>query len=158
MFQKLQANIPRLIVILIGALVLLQARAIHKSYGLRYFRVIKTYRSESALERSAIISGGIEFADYMDFLRKTIPEDSKVILPPREPVQALANIGYMQYFLMPREILNCGISEVEECVLRMTGDKSYIITAWKFPPHETALEVKRFIPFTEGKGGVYAPK
>jgi hypothetical protein len=139
-------------------LAFLQAMHVHKTYGRRYLLQVYENRAESALDRSAIFSEGHEFADYIAFLRETVPENAKVILPPREPVQSLANVGYMQYFLMPRDIQNCGTDEVEACVLRMTGPTSYIITAWKFPPADLALQVKRFIPMPGEERGVYAPK
>jgi len=135
-----------------------QAIRVQQGYGAKYIRSIYKYRSVSAVDRSAIYGQGVEFAAYIDFLRSVIPENAKVILPPREPVQPLANIGYVQYFLMPRSIQNCGITEVEACILRMTGLTSYIVTAWKFPPEELALQVKKFVPFPGGEGGVYVPK
>ena len=147
-----------LLVIVFLTCTIAQAVRVHQSYGSKYLYEIYQYRSKSALDRSALFSEGMGFAAYMEFIRKIVPEDAKVILPPREPVQALANIGYMQYFLMPRELHNCGIDEVEACVLRMTGENSFILSAWKFPPHDIALMVKRFIPFVDGEGGIYVPK
>jgi len=114
-------------------------------------------RSRTALARSAAIFDGDTFADYMVFLREVIPEDAKVILPPHEPVQNMANIGLMEYFLMPRELHNCGIAEVEACILRATGPTSYIVTAWQFPPQGIAEQVKDFVPFRDGLG-VYVPR
>jgi len=158
MNRRVLKYVELLLAAVLLSLAFLQAMRVHTTYGRRYFLQVYENRTESALDRSAIFSEGREFADYMTFLRETIPEDAKVILPPREPVQSLANIGYMQYFLMPREIQNCGTDEVEACVLRMTGPTSYIITAWKFPPADLALQVKRFIPMPGGERGVYAPK
>ena len=140
------------------SLAFLQVIRVHTTYGRRHITQVFENRAYSALDRSAIFSEGREFADYMAFLREIIPEYAKVILPPREPVQSLANVGYMQYFLMPRDIQNCGTDEVEACVLRMTGPTSYIITAWKFPPADLALQVKRYIPMSGGERGVYVPK
>lgn len=113
-------------------------------------------KDQPAILRSAIVLKGQEFADYIDFVRQTVPENAKLILPPHTPVQAYSNMGLMQYFFMPRELHNCGVDEVDECILRMTGPTSYIITAWKFPPRDLALQVKEFLPFKDDKG-VYAP-
>ena len=113
-------------------------------------------KDQPAILRSAIILKGQDFTDYIDFVRQTVPEDAKVLLPPHTPVQVYSNMGLMEYFLMPRELHNCGVNEVEECVLRMTGPTSYIITAWKFPPRDIAVQVKEFVPFKDEKG-IYAP-
>lgn len=113
-------------------------------------------RGRSALDRSAIIQVGIEFSDYMDFIRNTVPEDSKVIVPPHNPMQTLSHIGFVEYFLMPREIHNCGENEVRECVLRMTGENSYIIAIEGFPPKELAEQAKKYLPFKDGLG-IYIP-
>lgn len=106
--------------------------------------------------RSAILLEGWDFAEYIQFIRETVPEDAKLLFSPIKPVQPFSNLGLMQYFFMPRELHNCGSNEVEECILRMTGPTSYIITVWNFPPAETALRVKVFIPF-KGDRGVYVP-
>lgn len=118
---------------------------------------IWSMRHESSISRSAIFLDGIPFAEYVEFVRSVVPEDAKLILPPREPVQVYSNQGVMQFYFMPRELHNCGIGEGEECILRLTGPTSYIITAWKFPPDGSAAQIKEFIPFKDGKG-IYAPK
>jgi hypothetical protein len=114
-------------------------------------------KGRSALDRSAIIQVGDEFSEYMDFVRNTVPEDSKVIVPPRRPIQTISHIGFVEYFLLPREIHNCAEGEVRECVLRMTGEHSYILVGGEFPPQELAEQVKEFLPFKDGLG-IYIPK
>ena len=126
-------------------------------YLIRKSKAVWDLKGYSAIDRSAILTEGMEFAEYMSFLRDTVPENAKVVMPPHQPVQPLSNLGYVQYFLMPRTIINCGSNEVRECVLRMTGEHSYIVTAWKFPPKDAAESVKKFIPF-RNELGVYAPK
>lgn len=93
----------------------------------------------------------------MNFIRDTVPEDAKVIVPPSRPIQTLSHVGFVEYFLMPREIHNCGENEIRECVLRMTGDNSYILVGGEFPPNELAEQVKKFLPFKDGMG-IYIPK
>jgi hypothetical protein len=111
----------------------------------------------SALERSAILHEGFEFADYINFIRETIPSGAKVILPPHSTRHSLTNFGFADYFLMPRELHNCGRNEIDECILRMTGDRSYIPVLSDFPPREIVAQVKQFIPY-KGNFGVWAPK
>jgi hypothetical protein len=109
-----------------------------------------------AWERSAVGLNGEEFAAYIGFLRRQIPEDGKVILPPRLPVQAVAHVGLMQYYLFPREIHNCGIHEVVACVERVTGPTTYLLAVGDFPPRELASKDRDYMPFNEDRG-VYLP-
>jgi hypothetical protein len=137
--------------------VIVQSWNLANDYVKHKSKAVWDLKEYSAIDRSAILSEGMEFAEYMAFLRDTVPENAKVVMPPHQPVQPLSNMGYVQYFLMPRTIINCGSDEVRECVLRMTGEHSYIVTAWKFPPKDAAESVKKFIPF-RNELGVYAPK
>ncbi len=143
--------------VLFVIVVIVQSRNLAYDYVIRKSKVVWDLKGFSAIERSAILAKGLEFAEYMSFLRETVPENAKVVMPPHEPVQPLSNRGFAEYFLMPRTIINCGSDEVRECVLRMTGEHSYIVTAWKFPPKDAAESVKKFIPF-RNELGVYAPK
>ena len=137
--------------------VIVQSRNLANDYVIHKSKAVWGLKGFSAIDRSAILAGGMEFAEYMSFLRDTVPENAKVVMPPHQPVQPLSNMGFAEYFLMPRTIINCGSDEVRECVLRMTGEHSYIVTAWKFPPKDAAESVKKFIPF-RNELGVYAPK
>jgi hypothetical protein len=114
-------------------------------------------RGNSAIERSAILHEDKQFAEFITFIREMIPEDARVILPPHSTFHVLSNFGFADYFLMPRELHNCGSTEIEGCVLRMTGARSYFFTAGDFPPPQAAGQVKTFIPFKDGLG-VWAPK
>ena len=117
---------------------------------------VEEVKGFSALERSAILHEGYEFAAYVDFIRETIPPGARVILPPHATRHPLTNFGFADYFLMPRELHNCGNNEVEACILRMTGERSYIPVLSNFPPREIASQVKQFIPY-QGELGVWAP-
>lgn len=118
---------------------------------------VEKIRGYSALERSAILHIGDEFVPYLNFLRDTIPPGGRVILPPHSTRHSFTNFGFAAYFLMPRELLNCGNDEVEACILRMTGHNSYIPVLSDFPPSEIASQVKRFVPFQDDLG-VWVPK
>ena len=155
-----EPSIPRnRIWILIGLMIvaLLQAAQLIRGPLLERFAQVAYVRSEPPRYRSAALLLGEDLAAYFEFVREVVPEDAKVLLPPHIPVQPMANFGLMEFFLMPRELHNCGADEVEACVLRFTGDSSYILTAWKFPPEDVAEQVKEFIPFGEERG-VYSPR
>ena len=109
-----------------------------------------------AWERSAVGLNGEEFAAYIGFLRRQIPEDGKVILPPRIPVQAVAHVGLMQYYLFPREIHNCGANEIVACVERATGKSTYLMAVRGFPPRDLASKNRQYVSFNEDRG-VYLP-
>lgn len=108
-------------------------------------------------ERTALFLEGEEFAEYIGFLRQQVPEDARVILPPRLPLGTFSYVSYIQYYLFPRDIHNCGINEVEACVARVGGSNTFIIAVDEFPPFELALEHKIFIPFND-RLGAFAPK
>ena len=156
-----QSSLRRYVRWLIQALflvvVIVQSRNLVNDYVIRKSKIAWNLRGFSAIDKSAILSEGMEFAEYMSFLRDTVPENATVVMPPHQPVQPLSNLGFVHFFLMPRKIINCGSDEVVECVLRMTGEDYYIVTAWKFPPKDVAESVKKFIPFKDDLG-VYGPK
>jgi hypothetical protein len=155
--MKAQDKPRRFFLVVLFAACLIQLYLLWGSYLDRMLDKLSAIRGYNAVQRSAIIHEGFEFAGYMDFLSETIPLDAKVILPPHQPPQILDNFGFVEYFLMPRQLHNCGSDEVEACVLRMTGEDSYIIVAGSFPPAEVARQVKTFIPYKNGLG-VYAPR
>jgi len=58
--------------------------------------------------RSAKFAKSKNFADYITFLRAEIPETGIVVIPPEEvSMSTLSNTPAMQFFLNPREIINC---------------------------------------------------
>jgi hypothetical protein len=116
-------------------------------------------RRYSAWERSALLSEGEDFLAFVSFLRGAIPESGKVVFPPKSYASkagVFTELGFMKYFLFPRQVLNCA-EPVEECVRSLTGPSSFIVAVGGFPPPEAAEEVKDYIPFQDGKG-VYAPR
>lgn len=107
------------------------------------------------LQRSALQQGG-DIGLYIRFLRDNIPEDALVMLPPRIPQRPVAHIGFMQYFLYPREIHNCGPNEVEACLQRSSHESIYVLGVEGFPPDGMDVPNKQFIRFDETKG-LYIP-
>jgi len=116
-------------------------------------------RSYSAWERSALLSEGDDFLEDVSFLREEIPESAKVVVPPHSFVSKAGPytfVSFMQYFLFPREVLNCG-EDVAVCVRGLTGGTSYILRLGEFPPPLAAREHKEYVPFRD-EMGVYVPK
>jgi hypothetical protein len=95
--------------------------------------------------------------EYIEFVKSIVPEDGLVMIPKEEQVWNFGNAGLMQYFLYPRQIADCPIESLEECILNLKGPNTYILAPdATFPPREVADQVKRFIPF-EGDRGLYVP-
>lgn len=63
---------------------------------------------QPGLWRGAKFARSRNFADYVLFLNKQIPEEALVVIPPDEEVMwTLANSPAMEFFLAPRTITNC---------------------------------------------------
>lgn len=141
-----------------GAAIAIQMFSIFKAYVRPWALRIWDLRYYPAWERAAKLLEiyDKDFGGYIGFVRENVPEDAKVILPPREFGSAFEHIGLMQYFLFPRRIDNCGRNEVEACIKRVTGPKTYILGLSFFPPRDLAEEYKAFIQY-DGNMGIYAP-
>lgn len=141
----------------VGIAALYQVVAITRDYVLPTVEQVWEIRGMPDWQRAAVFEAGEDFAGYLAFLRSQVPEDSRVILPPSLPEGPFSNIGYMQYFLFPRDIHNCGFGEVEACVLRVTGHHTYILGLPAFPPRDLAERSKRYVPYRDGFG-VFVPR
>ena len=146
-----------LLVLMVTSVLAIQINALIRSGILHTARSAWNMRDYPAWERSATMLGGRDFAGYIRFLRDETPADARIILPPQIPVRPIAHVGLMQYFLFPRDIHNCGISEVEACVLRVSGPNTYILAVQGFPPKHLA-ELSKYIIQYEDELGVYAPR
>jgi hypothetical protein len=105
------------------------------------------------------LSQGRDFFEYVTFLRASIPETGKVVLPPHSSIGdagAYTDVSFMQYFLFPRAVLNCS-EPVAECVRALTGPTSYLLRIRDFPPPLVAADDKDYVPFRDGLG-LYVPK
>jgi hypothetical protein len=107
-------------------------------------------------QRTATLMFDEDTAGFLGFLRDTVPEEARVVVPPRSEGSIYEEIGMMQYFLIPREIHNCGKDEVEACVRRATGESTYILAVHYFPPRDLARETRRQIHYDDNRG-VFAP-
>ena len=146
----------RITVLLLSLTLIIQIRILANNYVKPLTIHIPHLASESAIIRSATIFHGVEFAEYIEFVREHVPENARVLLPPNKPVQPMANVGLMQFYLFPREIHNCGVNEIEACFQRLEDSDFFILTAWKFPPHGLASHHRQFIQH-KGESGIYAP-
>ena len=136
---------------------LFQLYVVARGYAIPLLEITWAMRVSPAWERAAVLQEDEEFAAFIGFLREHIPEDARVILPPSKPERPLAHVGFMQYYLFPREIHNCGVNEVDDCILRVTGRNTYILALPDFPPRKLALLSKRFVGFRDDYG-VFVPK
>ena len=145
------------LIILVGLSGILQAWILARSYVVPLLVESTAMGDAPAWERAAILQEGEDFAGFISFVRTHVPESARVILPPTKPERPLAHIGFMQYYLFPRDIHNCGYDEVDDCILRVVGRNTFILGLPDFPPRELALLSKRFIPYRDDFG-LFVPK
>jgi hypothetical protein len=116
----------RIAVLLLLAAAVLQLRSLTVDFISPRARLSWELRRNAAWERSALLSEGRDFLEFVTFLREAIPESGKVVLPPYTDVSEVGPFAFptfIQYFFFPREVLNCG-EPVDDCVRALTGAKS----------------------------------
>jgi len=75
------------------------------------------------------------FADYVNFLNEFIAEDARVVLPPLDSGPRILGVTpYMQFFLAPREVINC---PDQECLDKLSEKQMRIIALLYFKPEMT---------------------
>lgn len=114
------------------------------------------HRSLADWHRAAYIAEGEEFAEFIAFIHKEAPADSRIVLPPHNIPRPQAHVGLMQYYLFPREVINCGVNEVEACVSRIGAATTYILAIPEFPPRDLAEVRLDYVEFRDGFG-VFVP-
>lgn len=115
-------------------------------------------RGAPAVERSAQIAFGDEFADFMSFVRENVPVTAKLVVPPKGLDPLYGDIGMMQYFLRPRRIIDCPLGvDLAPCIGSLTGKSTYLLAVPGFPPLPEAGLNRHLIAFN-GERGVYAPR
>lgn len=117
---------------------------------------IRPNRQFDPIGRSADWVQGNDFLQYVYFLRKEVPEDATVILPPSAERFYLNSRGFMQYFLFPRDLVACGSIESIECLDHLQNPSSFVISEGGFPPTNLIESTKEFIPF-QNSLGVFIP-
>ena len=118
---------------------------------------ITSTRGYPATERSAILGFGDRFAQYIEFIRSRTPNTEFVLIPYRETNEVLGNEGIMQYFLLPRKISNCPVTQpFEECLRIQAGPNTFILSVDGFPPQDIRESAYRYVPFND-EWGIYVP-
>jgi len=86
---------------------------------------------QTALWRGAKFNQGQRFANYVQFLHQNVPEDGRVVLPPAGVgPRALGFTPFMQFFLAPREVINCSDFG---CLRDLSREDTYILVVGEFP-------------------------
>ena len=114
-------------------------------------------RQYDSLERSARLSYGAAFAEYISFIRANSPDDAVVVLPSFQDDPVFGHTGFMQYFLFPRNLSNCpGEMTWTSCLAEVDGPRTYILAINAFPPQGGMGLEKVYLPFDEDRG-LFAP-
>ncbi len=109
-----------------------------------------------ALWRSAYFSQGKKFADYVLFLNENIPAQGRVVLPPTGYGPKFLGITpVMQFFLAPRQVLNC---PDQECAERLSPENTFIIVIEDFPGEAAAQKYALRLMFNEKWGLLQPPE
>jgi hypothetical protein len=86
---------------------------------------------QTALWRGAKFNQGQRFANYVQFLHQNVPDDGRVVLPPAGVgPRALGLTPFMQFFLAPREVINCNDFN---CLRDLSREDTYILVVGEFP-------------------------
>lgn len=117
---------------------------------------------KNATWRGVNFSAGWKMADFVTFLNGAVPEDGRVIIPPDGTgPPALGKTPYMQFFLAPRQVINCN-PVVETCVLDYASNDTYIVSVpdENFPDeslqHASDRTTFQYLPFNKDLG-LYLP-
>ncbi len=109
---------------------------------------------QSGLWRSANFSQNQRFANYVKFLHENIPQHARVILPSKEEgSRAITTTPFMQFFLAPREILNC-IQPLSDCIAEYSSNHTYYLIpdAPSLQNSRASLSPRRLILFDQSWG------
>lgn len=105
---------------------------------------------QGALWRSANFRVSQKFADYILFLNANIPEDGRVVLPPQGGGNRVVRITpFMQFFLAPRQVINCLDME---CIQGVDRQNTYIPFTSSTFPGRLALKVDQVLHFDKEWG------
>jgi hypothetical protein len=86
---------------------------------------------QAGLWRSANFGQNQRFANYVQFLNENIPTNARVVLPPEGGgLKVLSTTPYMQFFLAPRQVLNCTDAA---CLQTISRENTYFLVVGDFP-------------------------
>lgn len=119
---------------------------------------VQEHRGAPAIDRSARIAFGDQFADFIRFLDAAVPPDGRVVVPPMDIDSKFGDVGLMQYFLFPRQVVNCPSgADMRPCVQSMVGTRTYILRAGEFPRADDVPPSKEYSSFAADLG-LYVPR
>lgn len=108
-----------------------------------------------ALWRSAYFNQGKKFADYVLFLNENIPSGSRVVLPPADlGPKMLGTTPAMQFFLSPREVINCPDLA---CAENLSPENTTILVVDEFPGDQAAQKFGQRLMFDKRWGLLRPP-
>jgi len=113
--------------LLIG--IIYQAAILSGEYGANLI-AIRSNLGKSGLWRGANFNQSQKVADYIEFLNWNIPENARVILPSFGGDSKVLVNPYMQFFLSPREVLNCVNID---CLQTISREETYIVFLGNIP-------------------------
>jgi hypothetical protein len=121
----------KLIYILLIVAILMQTGFLLVQYRKDIPQIVKD-SVQHGLWRSAKFAQGGKFANFMLFLNQEIPEDGRVVLPPMEYAKppVLGTTPYIQFFLAPRQVLNCASLD---CLDNLSRENTFILVVGDFP-------------------------
>jgi len=139
------------------ALVFAQSVILFRSTIAPLYADARDVRGLPALQRGAILSFGDTFAAYTGFLRAHIPEAGRVVIPPFDLDPVYGNLGLMQFFLFPREVVNCPSGpDLPSCTSSMTSPRTYLLRVGAFPDPASLSRGRHLLEFSDHLG-TYAP-
>ena len=142
-----------LVIVFLAAGLLYQGVTLAKD-ALPGLRQILQTADQPALWRSAYFSQGRKFANYVEFLNQRIPDSARVVLPPSEAgLKALGNTPFMQFFLAPRQVINC---TDPQCVETLSPENTVILVVNDFPGADFTRRGGRLVMFNT-EWGIYLP-
>jgi len=119
-----------LVTILLALGVLFQAGYLLRNASHDLERIARSI-GQTALWRGAKFNQGQRFANYVQFLHQNVPEDGRVVLPPAGVgPRALGFTPFMQFFLAPREVINCSDFG---CLRDLSREDTYFLVVGEFP-------------------------
>lgn len=143
-------------VVLFVAVVLIQTWMVFTPVKGDLIRVWKTI-GQPAYWRSANFNQNQRFANYITFLKEHIPEDSQVVLSPRDVgPRVVSHTAYMQYFLEPREVINCTNLECLEDLSR--SDSFLLVFEPELFPGTLVIESPQRLLMFDESWGVLLPE
>ena len=143
-------------VVLFVAVVLIQTWMVFTPVKGDLIRVWKTI-GQPAYWRSANFNQNQRFANYITFLKEHIPEDSQVVLSPRDVgPRVVGHTAYMQYFLEPREVINCTNLECLEDLSR--SDSFLLVFEPELFPGTLVIESPQRLLMFDESWGVLLPE